>query len=708
MKAQRRYPAGSENGRQLFLQLLGMMAEGRYDDDFLAGIVAYRERYPQSEKFDIFYARYALYHGNTAVALEYARAAEKKRPLNLMVWQLLAEVLLARSEAAEALLYEGLCAEFYELPLTARLSQRELTASLAMLSKTVGVGNYAPFMTKWMVMTEAGLEARRHTVVGDFLPIRPGEKPVWWVGAYMEQEHLGAKGWLASQHVEDEGFVRRGGADFIFDIHRAEVTDGRLTMDPRETVILPLLGSTHPQEVAFRSETVDDSAWLGKWETSFFRIEKRTEITSSAPFVKGTPVVVGHSPKRRRIVLNILLDGLCWKEMIREKYRYVPNLVKFFSKGIIFNDHFSVSEYTFPSLGTIKTGMYPHHSQIFNRYMAAVLSLEYATISEQMRALGYYCVSLMGDGSEIYSGCDGGFDRMIVNSYALPTYVGVERAIRQMEAFGEVDQYLVLHTTDTHPWSAQDYQVALAAQTKLSLADRLAGGATRISSVYLPHTPLYTCANQQGIAQADRSLGVLFDYLTAHYDEEEYIVQVFSDHGVPIYDEAPDILSENQVGAALMMRGAGIPALGFVDELTSAVDLYPIMGHHAGFAVPDYVDGHLPKALGGEGRDYAVSTSVYPGQTYKLALRTKTHAFRLESKEAVDEDGTVDLSHAALGLYTRGAERRETEDAALWDYFLDIARRLTASFNDEGHHWPAMQAARPLWFPSGDEEGGRS
>lgn len=168
MKAQRRYPAGSENGRQLFLQLLGMMAEGRYDDDFLAGIVAYRERYPQSEKFDIFYARYALYHGNTAVALEYARAAEKKRPLNLMVWQLLAEVLLARSEAAEALLYEGLCAEFYELPLTARLSQRELTASLAMLSKTVGVGNYAPFMTKWMVMTEAGLEARRHTVVGDF------------------------------------------------------------------------------------------------------------------------------------------------------------------------------------------------------------------------------------------------------------------------------------------------------------------------------------------------------------------------------------------------------------------------------------------------------------------------------------------------------------------------------------------------------------
>ena len=35
----------------------------------------------------------------------------------------------------------------------------------------------------------------------------------------------------------------------------------------------------------------------------------------------------------------------------------------------------------------------------------------------------------------------------------------------------------------------------------------------------------------------------------------------------------------------------------------------------------------------------------------------------------MDEDGTVDVTGAALGLYTRGAERREEEDAALWAYF---------------------------------------
>lgn len=698
------YPAGSVKGKRLFASLLDRMERRQYDDDFLAELVAYQALCPASEKFGIFFARYALAHGNTEVALEYARAAEKKRPLNYLVWRLLAEVLTARRETTEALLYEGLCAAFYGDPISTTLPRKDLAASLAMLSKAMGLGNYAPFMSSWMVMGEKELTARKHTLMGDFLPVRPGEKPVWWVGAYIEQEPLENKTWLVEQHAEDEGFLERCGADFVFDFQRAAREPGTLTVDEPEPVAIPLAGLTAGQRIDVRADEAEDSAWLGKGTFSYFRFDGRAEVRSAEPFVHGAPIVLRHSRKRRRVVLNILLDGLCWKEMIRQEYRYVPNLVRFFSQGIIFNDHFSVAEYTFPSLATIKTGMYPHRSHIFNERAAVELSPKYLTLSEQMKGLGYYCATLMGDGTGVFCGCDRGFDRMIVNPYALFTYVGVERVIRQLEAFDETDQYLFLHTTDTHPWSARTYQVPLAAQTRLVLGDRLTGSATEKASVYLPATPLYQEANRRGIAQADRSLGVLFDYLTAHYDEDEYIVQVFSDHGVPIYDEAPDILSENQVGAALMMRGAGVPALGFVDELTSAVDLYPIMGHHAGFAVPNYVDGNLPAALGGQAREYVASASVYPGQTYKLALRTKTHEFRLESKEAVDEDGTVDLSHAALGLYTRGEARREETDASLWTYFLDIARELTSSFNDEGHHWPEMRAARPLWFQNKGEK----
>ena len=56
MKNKRQFPMGNAKGRQIFQRLLAMMEEGRYDDDFLAALVAYREMYPQSEKFAIFFA----------------------------------------------------------------------------------------------------------------------------------------------------------------------------------------------------------------------------------------------------------------------------------------------------------------------------------------------------------------------------------------------------------------------------------------------------------------------------------------------------------------------------------------------------------------------------------------------------------------------------------------------------------------------------
>ena len=244
----------------------------------------------------------------------------------------------------------------------------------------------------------------------------------------------------------------------------------------------------------------------------------------------------------------------------------------------------------------------------------------------------------------------------------------------------------------------------LRTQTQLSLKERLTGATTEAASVYLPNLPLYTHANLQGIMNADRALGELFRYMEAHYDEDEYIVQLYSDHGVPVYDKHPYILSENQVGAALMMRGAGIPPLGIVDEMTSAVDIYPITAHLAGALAEEWLDGNLPAVFGGTERDHVISESIYPGQTYKLCIRTKEHEFRFESNEPVDEDGTVDLSGARMALFTRDEKMNPVEDEALWQKFTAIVKEHTASFHNEGHYWPEMREARPLWFEQKIEE----
>ena len=407
---------------------------------------------------------------------------------------------------------------------------------------------------------------------------------------------------------------------------------------------------------------------------------------------------LGHSPKRKKVVLNILMDALSWKAVKERNYSLMPNTMKFFQKGIIFDQYFSVSEYTYPSLPTIETGLYPHHSQLFAEHVHVPLDKHIKTISEQMGSLGYYCVNVIGGGTAIYNGAVRGYEHFIANCYARRAYEGVERTIQQLEAFDGCDQFLFLHIVDAHPWPIQSVQMPLASQTRLSLDDRLFGTEEKVASVYLKYAPLYADANMQGIRNTDRSLGVLFDYLQEHYDEDEYVVQLYSDHGCSVYDDYPRLLGDYQTNGAYMVRGSGIPALGIVDELTSALDIYQVMAHCHGFSPAHRLDGNLPEVFGGRKREYVISNSIFPGQTYKLCIRTDKYEFQLESREKVDEDGTVDLTGAFMYVLERGKDFVQNYDLDVLQYFMDIARKHTASFNNQGRYWQEMRRERANWF----------
>ena len=80
----------------------------------------------------------------------------------------------------------------------------------------------------------------------------------------------------------------------------------------------------------------------------------------------------------------------------------------------------------------------------------------------------------------------------------------------------------------------------------------------------------------------------LFDYIQSHYQPDEYIVSLFSDHGVTAIDNEEFILKPNHTQSCFMLRGAGVPARGIVkDEVTSAMDLYPSICHLAGLPVDE-------------------------------------------------------------------------------------------------------------------------
>ncbi len=690
-----------EQNKAMFHKLLTYIQQKKYDDEYLQALIAFWQFLPENEADgNILYARYALYYKNYAVAYEYGKKAYNKRKINWELWRILRDAAYGLGKIKEALLYGGFADKLYKEPIQIDIPRDRLQAGLDILSLSMGRGNFAPVATSRMYHTKDGIVSHEAIFAGEFLP-QEGEVDEYHLfsGAYVEQEMINNKGTLLEFIKDVPELASISGADFVFDLIKVADKGTKYKIPVgRENVLIGLVGGEAQHRIDFHSVHEDTADYLGKWTTSFFRLTEDTEIVSEKPILCTKPIVLRHDRKRCKVVLNILLDGLCWRAIQEENYTLVPNILRFFQKGVIFNNHYSVSEYTFPSLATIETGLYPWHSQIFNERASHRINVEHKSISELMQAQGYYCVNIMGDGSGVYNGICRGYDRLLVNAYDNRIYQGVERTLHHLEAFEDTDQFIFLHAADTHPWAAHTFQLPLTTQTAFALHERSMKEEKKKTSVYLPKRPIYHHWNAQGIKDSDAALARLFAYLTENYAEDEFLVSVYSDHGVPIYDEKNYVLSQHQTGAAWMMRGRNVPQVGFVNELTSALDLYPTLAGCLHLSVEkEKLDGNIPKVFGGEERDYTISMSMYPGIPFLVCIRTKEYECRAESKEVLDEDGRTDLGDMEFSIY-RINSNDKVKDKKLENYFREIARREILFVDNNGIQWPEMRMARPEWF----------
>ena len=708
----------NEQASALFYDLLARSEQDAYDDNFLMQLAAYREAAPTSERADIFAAKYLLHHGDAENAAVCAERAYRKRPVNREIWLLLAESYARLDRPVDALTMYGYAYGLYlspEIPM--ELLMRGGKDGLDRLSVAAGIGTGAPMTQNraFLAGADHALEFQLDAFVGEYLPLTPPEGSArYWVAAYVDNAFLSDQSQLIEKMRHTDVFVDRMQRDYPFCLQRAQEVRGRVTIEVPEgaEVILPIAGTEPLQELTIASKSQPPaSAYLGKWAFSQFRLTETTEITpaSDAVYAVGTPIRLGHSPARRKLVLNILIDGLAWNIARTHFPDAMPNIAHFFARGTIFDQHFSTSECTYPSLPVIETGRYPIHTQVFNERNSHELPLDMMTLSECMTDLGYYAAAPMGAADPIYSGTLRGYDQLNTTGWKLLSAEAVDRTIMQLEAFDETDQFLHLHVADVHPWNAKGFKFHPAVETHLPLSERLFDTDEHIASVRLPKLKIYQEQFWQSLRRVDGNLAQLLTYIEEHYAEEEYLVSVYSDHGNSIFS-APvngvmDVIAENSTRALWMMRGAGVPEGRIVDELTSSADLYPTLGALCGFPAADDIDGNLPAVFGGKERDAVYSMSMFPGQTYKLAVRTHDFALRLETQEKVDEDGTVNFADARVGIYPRTHELEEdcaVDSAELRAFFYPRARSIARAIANNGEFWPAMREARPEWFGEAD------
>ena len=696
---------------ELFYDLLARSERCAYDDEFLAQLAAYREEAPDSERADIFAARYLLHHGDAQAAAVCAERAYRRRPVNYEVWKLLAAIYTRLGRTADALTMYGYANGLYASPIPYELALQGGQEGCGRLSVAVGIGGYAPLMYQRAEMEEGRLILRSDVLIGESIPLTmPEDGARFWVGCYTENAYLSVPCHMISAVRRSEWFAAFGCRDFTFDLQKAQeiVGDCSIHVPEGEEVLIALAGTEASQELSMQTASLPpQTAYLGKWAFSYFRCTEDVTLHahSDTPYAVGVPIHIGHSPARKRLVLNILVDALPWNVARTRFPECMPNIARFFARGLIFDQHFSTSEHTYPALPAIETGCYPHHTQIFNESDSHELLSDLIPLSVRMKSLGYYCAAPMACGDGIYSGVMRGYDRLIITPWTLHAAQAADRAIHHLEAFDETDQFLFLHVTDVHPWNAQDFKFIESVETHLPLSQRLFDMQPDLASVRLPKFEIYQEQFWQSLHHADRNIGYLLSYIEDHYAPHEYIVNLYSDHGSSVFStpvgDVVDVIGENSTRAAWMMRGADIPEGVLVPDLTSAVDIYSTLGHLAGFPVSPKIDGNLPAVFGGRARDVVYSVSMFPGQTYKLAVRTHEHTLRLETREVLDEDGTVDFADATVGIYPRAHELAADsalDSAELRAFFYPRARDFVKGTANNGEFWPDMRAARPHWF----------
>ena len=695
----------NEHSCALFHDLLDRAERSAFDDEYLTILAAYREADGTAAHADLFAAQYLLHHGDPETAVLCAERSYALRPIQAALWAVLTRAYEALGRWADALIMQGYATKLYDLPFHVEHYPPEAFTEevLDRLSAALSRPSFAPIAVRAFYDPEKGITTEDSVFAGEFLPAHPHITPPLYVGVYAEQGFHGAKAWQLNALRNAYGIAYFGAGDFIFDLMRCQRTDGAARIEipegaeavlPVIGTVLPALGIRPPQRLRVRTSTVDTAGWLNVATPNFFRLNEKTELSSEQDFLVGQPIPIRRDTDRPRLVLNILADALPW-QVLRENFaEEMPRTARFFAEGLIFDQHFSVAEYTTPSFASIETGMYPHHSQLFNNKISLPLREEYVTLSERMRDLGYITSNLMDVGEGIYTGAARGYDRFITSAYRQANYEAVARVIRHLDGLGDAHNFILIHSSDVHPWPSPSFQYPTAAQARLPLAARMTEPIEPIPSPYLLPSPLNQEAYRLGIRDLDRSLGVLFDYLEKHYNPEEYIVNLYSDHGVSIFSPHPYIVDPYLTGASWMMRGAGIPRGVYTDELTSPVDIYPTLGHLLGFPVDKYIDGVLPRAFGGQGRNITFSNSHFPTKPYFLAARSATHTFCVETEEAVAVDGTVDIAKAKTAFYPRAHECEEgyeTDSPELRAFFYPPVREFLKRIASNGEVFPVPQ-----------------
>lgn len=403
----------------------------------------------------------------------------------------------------------------------------------------------------------------------------------------------------------------------------------------------------------------------------------KVEIHSEQPFRAGTMVPIEHNPKRKRLVLNLFLDGLSQTVLQEDFERLMPNTYRFFKKGMICTNAHTAADWTFPSIASVVTGQTEARHKMLHSKITRKLDFDLPILFEYFKAAGYNTSKIGGNWRITPDfGYGRGIDRFrYANAYV--QYMAenvIADAMDQIHFMRETDQFIWMEITDLHTIADDEDTGRFIGELPLWERKR---ETDDVNSVKQEYNEIKIQYYRNQIEKVDRKLVSLFHYIEEHYTDDEILISLFADHGQGYLLKPEErFLADGRSNVAFMVRGNGI--CGQTDEIISTCDYAPIMCALAGipFSFAN-TDAHLPKAFGGSGeREFAIMESIHVGDPYQIALKGKDFTFYMNGEKEVTTECRVPHGEYTAVLVDR--DGKEIADEEKIKYYMEYCKEHIA------------------------------
>lgn len=455
---------------------------------------------------------------------------------------------------------------------------------------------------------------------------------------------------------------------FLFELIKGIFTGKKAELSVKEGDIVAVSyanpGSEYTNLTLHNLETEPYQLRMEPNNIKYFRIKKSDNVIIEA----DQDIFVSHFKNnvlkdKPKLVLQIFVDGLSFKFVKDNGFeQLMPNTYEFFKSGYINSNCHCSGEWTLPSLLGMSSGKYTSNHYVYHTNVPHKVEELNKLIQEYFSEAGYMtgrvCPNWRGTPSygyfkstnrSVYSRMQ---ERMLCNE-------SVTEALEHLEVFKDFYNHLWLTVEDLHTVADGLTRGALADINIENYVTETVSNDSEIS-VFRSYNRKKIEEYKSMIKKVDFYLGILFDYVKRNYKEDEYIIMLNSDHGQRFIEEDSFMFAHKRTNVPFMMRGRNVPNMNS-EELMSNVDILPTLLNLCGLSCDQVIDGRLLKDFGGEEREYAITESIFPGQTYKLAINDRDHLFGLETKEFTRYDGLIPIQDYQVWLKNKLTGEDETE-----------------------------------------------